>query len=60
MVGDDVWADIAGARRVGLRTVFVLSGKHGGPELAAAARRPRPAPPDVVAPTLWHVVTALD
>jgi HAD superfamily hydrolase (TIGR01450 family) len=60
MVGDDVWADIAGARRVGLRTVFVLSGKHGGPELAAAARRPRPAPPDVVAPTLWDVVAALD
>jgi len=60
MVGDDLWADIAGARRVGLRTVFVLSGKHGGPELAAAARRPRPAPPDVVAPTLWDVVAALD
>jgi len=60
MVGDDMWADIAGARRAGLRTVFVLSGKHGGPELAAAARGPRPALPDAVAATVWEVVAALD
>ena len=33
MVGDDVTSDIGGARRAGLRTVFVRTGKHGDAEL---------------------------
>jgi len=31
MVGDDLRADVAGARAVGLRTVLVRTGKGGGP-----------------------------
>jgi len=37
MVGDDVWTDVLAAQRVGLRGLFVLSGKHGRAELAQAA-----------------------
>ena len=37
MVGDDLWNDVQGAQRAGLRGVFVLSGKHGAAELARAA-----------------------
>jgi ribonucleotide monophosphatase NagD (HAD superfamily) len=60
MVGDDLWNDIRGAQRAGLRGVFVLSGKHGPAELArAAAERPAWAP-DTVAPSLPEVVAALD
>lgn len=60
MVGDDMTGDVGGARRAGLRTVFVLSGKHGESELAAAARRPRGAyAPDAVAPSIAEVVAAL-
>ena len=61
MVGDDVATDIGGARRVGLRTVFVRSGKHGDAELAAAASKPRGAyRPDAVADSIAEVVAALD
>lgn len=60
MVGDDVDSDIGGARRVGLRTVFVRSGKHGDAELAAAAARGRGAvQPDAVAASITEVVAAL-
>jgi HAD superfamily hydrolase (TIGR01450 family) len=59
MVGDDVWTDIGGARRAGLRSVFVRSGKHGDTDLEAAARGRRGYRPDVVAPSLLEVVRAL-
>ena len=59
MVGDDVWSDIDGARRAGLRTVFVRTGKHGDAELAAAAAGPRGFRPDAVAASLLEVARAL-
>jgi HAD superfamily hydrolase (TIGR01458 family) len=61
MVGDDVNSDVGGAQRVGLRGVFVRTGKHGDNELAAAAARARGAVvPDAVAPSIAEVVAALD
>ena len=68
MVGDDPVQDIAGARRVGLRGILVLTGKTDAAAAAAlenaaargvGARRPR-AIPDAVAPSLADVVAALD
>jgi HAD superfamily hydrolase (TIGR01450 family) len=60
MVGDDVGTDIGGGHRAGLRTVFVLTGKHGDPDLAAAAGRRRGAvQPDAVAPSVAEVVAAV-
>ena len=64
-VGDDPRADVAAARRVGLRGILVLSGKTNRAEAdrASSARadgRPRPGAPDAVAPTLADVVAALD
>ena len=59
MVGDDVSSDIGGARRAGLRTVFVRTGKHGDAELAAAATGRRGYRPDVIAPSILEVVRAL-
>jgi HAD superfamily hydrolase (TIGR01458 family) len=60
MVGDDVESDIGGARRAGLRTVFVRTGKHGDAEMAAAATRARGAyRPDAVAASITEVVAAL-
>ena len=60
MVGDDVVSDIRGARRAGLRTVFVRTGKHGDAELAAAAAGARGCRPDAVAPSIVEVVAALE
>jgi HAD superfamily hydrolase (TIGR01458 family) len=61
MVGDDVWFDVLGAQRAGLRGVLVLSGKHGEEELARAAAQSRGGGiPTAVAPTLAEVVAALD
>jgi len=59
MVGDDVWTDIDGARRAGLRTIFVSTGKHGDAELAAAATGARGFRPDAVASSLLAVVRVL-
>ena len=62
MVGDDLWTDVLVAQRLGLRGVFVLSGKHG-------ARGARPGPPTPVAAaasrtssrrSMAEVVAALD
>ena len=59
MVGDDLWNDVRGAQRAGLRGVFVRSGKHGDTELARlASERGSPAP-DAVAPSIAEVVAAL-
>jgi 4-nitrophenyl phosphatase len=67
MVGDDLRADVAAARRVGLRGILVLSGKtsRADAERAMAGRtsrpaRGRPGAPDGIAATLADVVAALD
>jgi len=61
MVGDDLWFDVLGAQRAGLRGVLVRSGKHGEAELARAAAQGRGGGrPAAVAPTLAEVVAALD
>ena len=61
MVGDDLWTDVFGAQRVGLRGIFVLSGKHGRKELERGARQRRGGGrPDGVADALADVVAALD
>jgi HAD superfamily hydrolase (TIGR01450 family) len=60
MVGDDLWNDVRGGQRSGLRGVFVLSGKHGSAELARAASERRPWAPDAVAPSIVEVVAALE
>lgn len=54
MVGDDPQADIAAAKRVGLRGLLVLTGKVDA--AAAAGARPRP---DALAASLAEVVAAL-
>ena len=59
MVGDDLWNDIRGAQKAGLRGVFVRSGKHGDVELARAASERGGGPPDAVAPSIAEVVAAL-
>jgi HAD superfamily hydrolase (TIGR01450 family) len=60
MVGDDVWNDVLGAQRAGLRGAFVHGGKHGDAELADAARRRRGGGrPDIVADDLATLVAAL-
>jgi HAD superfamily hydrolase (TIGR01450 family) len=54
MVGDDPRADIAAARRVGLRGVLVLTGKVSGEEAEASG-----IGSEFVAPNLGSVVAAL-
>jgi HAD superfamily hydrolase (TIGR01450 family) len=58
MVGDDPWNDLRGAQRLGLRTIFVRSGRYGDAELAAYSRE-RGGPPDADAPSIVEVVEAL-
>lgn len=60
MVGDDPVADIAGARRVGLRGILVLTGKVGASEAAAAMSGPPRTRPTAIAQSLPDVVAALD
>ncbi len=59
MVGDDLRSDVVAAQRVGLRGVFVLSGKHGLADVQTVARGRRGRLPDGIAPTLGDVVAAL-
>jgi HAD superfamily hydrolase (TIGR01450 family) len=68
MVGDDPATDLAPARRLGLRTVLVLTGKHGpqDPRDSSDLRDPRRARagktravPDLVADSIVQVVEAL-
>ena len=54
MVGDDPRADIAAARRVGLRGILVLTGKVTADEAATSGVRL-----DAIAPSLAEVVAAL-
>ena len=61
MVGDDLWTDVFGSQHVGLRGIFVLSGKHGRKELdRGAAQRRGGGRPDGIAASLAEVVAALD
>jgi HAD superfamily hydrolase (TIGR01458 family) len=59
MVGDDLWNDVRGAQKAGLRGVFVRSGKHGDAELARVAAERGGRAPDAVAPSIVEVVEAL-
>lgn len=59
MVGDDLRADLAPARRLGMRTALVLTGKVAPDAVDDAIERAGFAP-DLVAPSLAEVVAALD
>lgn len=54
MIGDDPRADLAAARRVGLRGILVLTGKVDDGEAAAS-----PVRIDAIAPSLGAVISAL-
>jgi HAD superfamily hydrolase (TIGR01450 family) len=60
MIGDDPVADIAGARRIGLRGVLVLTGKVDAAAAEAALHGPARSRPIAVAASLPEVVAALD
>ena len=59
MVGDDIRTDVLAAQRVGLRGVFVLSGKHGLDDVETISAGRGGRRPDGIAPTLREVVGAL-
>ena len=59
MVGDDIRTDVLAAQRVGLRGAFVLSGKHGLEDVETMAAGRAGRRPDVIAPTLREIVSAL-
>jgi ribonucleotide monophosphatase NagD (HAD superfamily) len=62
MVGDDLESDVAGARRIGLRGILVLTGKtnvRAFAESSAAGRIRGKAVPDGVAASLLAVVERL-
>lgn len=62
MVGDDLVADVAGARRAGLRGILVLTGKTDRAAMHAAASGGglrRPGRPDGVGANLLEVVASL-
>ena len=59
MVGDDLWNDVLGAQKAGLRGVFVRSGKHGDAELGRIAAERGGWAPDAVALSIVEVVAAL-
>ena len=59
MVGDDLWNDVRGAQRAGLRGVFVRTGKHGDAELARAAAERGGRAPDAVADSIREIAQAL-
>ena len=58
MIGDDLRADVAGARRAGLRAVWVRSGRHEPADLTRHVTRGEP-PPDAVAADFAAVVAAI-
>jgi HAD superfamily hydrolase (TIGR01458 family) len=59
MVGDDLWNDVRGGQKAGLRGVFVRSGKHGDLELARATAGRGGRAPEAVASSILQVVAAL-
>jgi HAD superfamily hydrolase (TIGR01450 family) len=59
MVGDDLRTDLDPARRLGMRTVLVLTGKHRAEDLARAGQQPRRPLPDAIAPSIVELASAL-
>jgi HAD superfamily hydrolase (TIGR01458 family) len=59
MVGDDLWNDVLGAQRAGLKGVFVRSGKHGDSDLARISAERGGRAPDAIAPSIVEIVAAL-
>jgi HAD superfamily hydrolase (TIGR01458 family) len=59
MVGDDLWNDILGSQKAGLRGVFVRSGKHGDADLAHIVSARGGRTPDAIAASIEEVVEAL-
>jgi HAD superfamily hydrolase (TIGR01458 family) len=59
MVGDDIRSDVLAARRVGIRGVFVQTGKHSLSDVEAAAEGRGGGRPDAIAASLREVVAAL-
>jgi HAD superfamily hydrolase (TIGR01458 family) len=59
MVGDDLWNDVIGAQKAGLRGLFVRSGKHGDTDLARLASARGGRAPDAIAASIREVVEAL-
>jgi HAD superfamily hydrolase (TIGR01458 family) len=59
MVGDDLWNDVRGAQRAGLRGFFVRSGKHGDAELTRFSAGRGGGRPDAVAPSIAEIIDAL-
>lgn len=60
MIGDDIRSDIRAAQRVGLRGIFVLTGKHDSADVEIAAGERGGRRPDAIAASLAAVVEALD
>jgi ribonucleotide monophosphatase NagD (HAD superfamily) len=58
MVGDDLRSDLAPARRLGMRTALVLTGKIPPDGVDAAIARSR-FRPDGIAPSVAEVIAAL-
>ncbi len=59
MVGDDLWNDVLGAQRAGLRGIFVRTGKHGDADLARLSSGRGAVVPEAVAASLGDVAAAL-
>jgi HAD superfamily hydrolase (TIGR01458 family) len=59
VVGDDLWNDVLGGQKAGLKGVFVRSGKHGDAELARITTERGGRAPDAITPSIVEVVAAL-
>lgn len=60
MVGDDLRTDLAPARRLGMRTVLVLTGKHGRADVGGAHGRGHGGTTaDLIAPSVVEVADTL-
>ena len=59
VVGDDLWNDVLGGQKAGLRGVFVRSGKHGDADLARITTERGGRAPDAITPSIVEVVAAL-
>jgi ribonucleotide monophosphatase NagD (HAD superfamily) len=56
VVSDDPLSDLAGAKRMGMRAAFVLSGKY--PERSVIDSIPTPQRPDLVVETIGELLTS--
>jgi HAD superfamily hydrolase (TIGR01450 family) len=59
MVGDDLWNDLRGAQRVGMKAFFVRSGKQGDADLARFMAERAGRALDADAPSIVEIVDAL-